>query len=53
MADAPVFQSPITNPTPTRGSLTLTDESELTKVSVRGADMGVSFGTSEQRGDVL
>ncbi len=53
MADAPVFQSPITNPTPAKGSLTLTDESELTKVSVRGAHIAVSFGTCEQRGDVL
>ncbi len=53
MADAPVFQSPITDPTPTKGSLTLADESALTKVSVRGADMGVPFGASEQRGDVL
>ena len=53
MADAPVFQSPITNPTPAKGSLTLIDESDLTKVSVRGADMDVPFGASEQRGDVL
>ena len=53
MADAPVFQSSITNPTPAKGSLTLTDESALTKVSVRGADMGVRFGASEHSGDVL
>ena len=61
MADLP-FESPVTRPDPTAttGPLLLADESGLAKASVRAAEgtaaaaaLGLTFGTSEVRGDLL
>lgn len=58
MADRPRFRSSVTNPVATpEGAPALTDESSLTKASVRAplgeSLFGVDFTRSEQRGGVL
>lgn len=56
------FESPviIVDPAAACGSVTLTDESSMTKASVRAADdtaaasaLGLAFGSAEHRGDVF
>ena len=62
MADTPVFESSVTTigRAAGNGAITLADESTTAKASIRAADdtaaaaaLGLSFGSSETRGDVL
>ncbi len=60
MADTPVFRSSVTRPVGPSGALSLTDESALTRMTVRAGEetaaaaaMGVEFGSGRRAEDVL